>query len=131
MILVDTSVWVDIFRDKIGKVVSRFRILTQGQLVVLSRFNQLELLQGAKNENEWKMLDEYLSTQLFLEASDHTWRQAARIFFELRRQGMTVRSPIDCCIAQCAIEHNACLLHKDKDFEIMSNIRSLKQQRFY
>ena len=74
MILVDTSVWVDILRDKTGKVVSRFRHLTQGQLIVLSRFNQLELLQGAKNEREWKMLADYLSTQLFLEATEESYR---------------------------------------------------------
>ena len=130
MILVDTSVWVDILRDKTGKVVSRFRHLTQDELIVLSRFNQLELLQGAKNEGEWKMLADYLSTQLFLEATKQTWPEAARIFFELRKQGMTVRSPIDCCIAQCALENEALLLHKDKDFEIISKVRDLKQQRF-
>jgi len=130
VILVDTSVWVDILRDKTGKVVSRFRHLTQDELIVLSRFNQLELLQGAKNEGEWKMLADYLSTQLFLEATEQTWPEAARIFFELRKQGMTVKSPIDCCIAQCALENGALLLHKDKDFEIISKVRDLKQQRF-
>lgn len=56
MILVDTSVWVDILRDKTGKVVSRFRHLTQDQLIVLSRFNQLELLQGAKKGKDFDII---------------------------------------------------------------------------
>ena len=37
-----------------------------------------------------------------IEASVETWQAAARIYYDLRRQGLTVRSPIDCCIAQIA-----------------------------
>jgi len=59
---------------------------------------QLELLQGAKNESEWKKLDKYLSSKYYLEVSETTWREAARIYFELRRKGITINSPIDCCI---------------------------------
>ena len=48
-----------------------------------------------------------LDNQKYLEARPETWRDAARIFFELRRRGQIVRSPIDCCIAQLALEHDA------------------------
>ena len=64
---------------------------------VLTRFNQLELLQGARDEHEWSVLADYLEHQDYLEAGTDTWRDAARIFFDLRRRGHTVRSPIDCC----------------------------------
>jgi len=46
MILVDTSVWVLILRDKTGDVTAAFRERIGSESVVLSRFNQLELLQG-------------------------------------------------------------------------------------
>ena len=105
MILVDTSVWIEIFRDKTGQIVSDFQERVKDHLVCLSRFNQLELLQGAKDEKEWSLLEEYLSSQYFLETSPLTWREAARTYFDLRTQGITVRSPIDCCIAQLAIEN--------------------------
>ncbi|MFU8789259.1 MAG: PIN domain-containing protein [Methylobacter sp.] len=36
--------------------------------------------------------------------------------FPARRQGITIRSTIDCLIAQIAIEHDLILLHSDKDF---------------
>ena len=130
MILVDTSVWIEIFRDKTGHFVKAFQKIIGSKSYVLSRFNQLELLQGARDQGEWELLDDYLSTQYYLEASQDTWPEAARIYFELRRKGFTINSPIDCCIAQIALEQGAFLLHRDKDFEKISRIRSLKHGRF-
>ncbi|MBW1772113.1 MAG: PIN domain nuclease [Deltaproteobacteria bacterium] len=130
MILVDTSVWIEILRDKTGNIVNAFHERIGTDNYVMSRFNQLELLQGAKNQREWEILDDYLWSQYYLEASESTWREAARIYFELRKKGVTINSPVDCCIAQIAMEHGAFLLHRDKDFERISRIRPLEQERF-
>ena len=130
MILVDTSVWIEILRDKTGNIVNAFHERIGTDNYVMSRFNQLELLQGAKNQREWEILDDYLWSQYYLEASESTWREAARIYFELRKKGVTINSPVDCCIAQIAMEHGAFLLHRDKDFERISRIRSLEQELF-
>ena len=130
MILVDTSVWIEIFRDNAGKVVEAFKERAGSESCVISRFNQLELLQGARDEKEWRLLADYLTTQYYLEADNNTWQAAARIYFELRRKGVTINSPVDCCIAQIAMEQGATLLHRDKDFEKISRIRPLRQERF-
>ena len=130
MILVDTSVWIDIFRDKTGEVTKAFQKRIGTEYCVLSRFSQMELLQGAKDEKEWELLAEYLSNQYYLEASEQTWKAAARIYFELRRKGVTINSPVDCCIAQVAMEYGVTLLHRDKDFEKISRIRPLEQEQF-
>ena len=130
MILVDTSVWVEVLKDKSGKVVQAFKAWISDDICALTRFTQLELLQGAKNEAEWRQLDEYLSTQYYLEASERTWRDAARIYFELRRKGVTVNSPVDCCIGQLAIESKALLLHRDKDFDRIARVRPLLSEWF-
>ena len=130
MILVDTSVWIEIFKDNTGQVVTAFQKRIGSENYVLSRFNQLELLQGARDQKEWDVLEDYLSTQYYLEATRHTWPAAARIYFELRRKGVTINSPVDCCIAQIALEYGAILLHSDKDFEKISKIRPLAQERF-
>lgn len=45
---------------------------------------------------------------------------------ECRKQGITIRSTIDCLIAQTAIEHDLLLLHRDNDFSAMSKIVPLK-----
>jgi hypothetical protein len=130
MILVDTSVWVALLRDKKGILVQLFRKRVAAEISVLCRFTQMELLQGARDEKEWGRLDEYLSSQYYLECSEGTWKEAARIFFELRRRGITVGSPIDCCIAQIAVESGALLLHRDVDFEKIARIRPVEVERF-
>ena len=130
MILVDTSVWVEVLRDKKGEVVHAFRGRVGAEICVLTRFTQLELLQGVRNEMAWKQLDDYLETQYYLEATENTWKEAARIFFELRRKGVTSSSPVDCCIAQIAIESGVLLLHRDRDFERIARIRPLIAERF-
>ena len=56
MILIDTSVWIEIFRDTAGNVVKAFKERVGSENCVISRFNQLELLQGAKDEKEWGLL---------------------------------------------------------------------------
>ncbi|MDJ0982816.1 MAG: PIN domain-containing protein [Kiloniellales bacterium] len=128
MVLVDTSVWVDVFRDSTGLERSALQAALGEDDVVLTRFNQLELLQGAREEREWTLLVSYLDHQEYLEARADTWRNAARIYFELRRRGRTVRSPIDCCIAQLALDHGALLIHRDRDFETIADVRALRQQ---
>jgi predicted nucleic acid-binding protein len=130
MILVDTSLWIHILRDKDGRLVQAFREKTSPDIIAFTHFTQLELLQGAKDEFEWKRLDEYLESQYYIEAGENTWRDAARIYFDLRRSGVTISSPIDCCIASLAIEAQALLLHLDRDFEKIAGIRPLNNEFF-
>jgi len=98
--------------------------------VVLSRFTQLELLFGAADDTEWDHLALHLEDQLYVEMGERTWLDAARTQFELRRRGRRVRSAIDCCIAQLAIENRLVLLHRDRDFETIAEIRPLRHRRF-
>lgn len=129
MVLVDTSVWVEIFRDRTGRGRAAFAAAVEEDEVVLARFHELELLQGCRDEKEWSLLKSYLDAQEYLDLARESWSEAARIYFDLRRAGRTVRSPIDCCIAQVAIDHDALLLHRDRDFETIAEIRPLRQAR--
>jgi hypothetical protein len=130
MLLIDTSVWISVFRDRVGQVRQKLETLIKDQDVVLARFTQLELLQGSLNEKEWTLLSTYLETQDYIELTNDSWQAAARIFYDLRRQGLTVRSPIDCCIAQAALENDLVLIHNDRDFETIAQVRSLQHLRF-
>jgi predicted nucleic acid-binding protein len=125
VILVDTSIWVDVFRDaRKGAALER---LVGADDVVISRFTELELLQGAKHEREWRTLRDYLDAQSYLEMREVGWAHAARIHFDLRRKGLTVRSALDCCIAQLALDNEALLLHRHADFEAIGKVRALEQ----
>lgn len=127
--MVDTSVWVDVLRDSSGRDRERLARATDEADVVLARFTQLELLQGARDEREWSLLESTLSGQDYVEAAETTWPDAARLYFDLRRAGLTVRSPIDCCIAQLAIDHGCVLIHRDRDFETIAKVSRLRQAR--
>lgn len=125
MILIDTSIWIQVFRDKQGLEAQRIQQWLNGRKIVLTRFIQLELLQGCRDEKEWQLLSSYLEEQTYIEPKPSTWQAAARLYFDLRRQGLTVRSPIDCCIAQIALENRLLLLHDDRDFLTIAKIRPL------
>ncbi len=129
MILIDTSVWIGLFRDRTGQARLKLEKLVADRPVYITRFTQLELLQGSLNEAEWLRLSGYLTTQDYIELSTNGWESAARIFYDLRRRGLTVRSPIDCCIAQVALENNLLLIHNDRDFEAIAQVSSLQHQR--
>lgn len=130
MLLIDTSIWVKLFRQNNSDELKQALIKVIAERdYYLSRFTQTELLQGAKNEKEWNELNSYLKSQDYIEPSINLWTQAARIYFELRRQGITVRNTIDCLIAASAIEHELLLLHIDRDFESIALGTTLNQLR--
>jgi hypothetical protein len=130
VLLIDTSLWIGVFRDRSGQVRQQLEILIADRDVLLTRFTQLELLQGSLNEQEWTLLSSYLEVQDYLELTIHSWQAAARIYYDLRRQELTVRSPIDCCMAQAALENDLLLIHNDRDFETIAQVRSLQLLRF-
>ena len=132
MILIDTSIWINVLSKKQSAIYANtLQELIAGRDIALTRFQQLELLQGCKSEKEWLRLSEYLEGQNYLETKSSTWKSAARIFYELRKKGITVRSPIDCCIAQIAIERRVLLIHDDRDFDVIAKSFPLQQKRFH
>jgi predicted nucleic acid-binding protein len=130
MLLIDTSVWISVFRSRGDQVRQQLETLIANREILLTRFTQLELLQGSLNEQEWTILSTYLEVQDYVELTPSSWQATARIYYDLRRQGLTVRSPIDCCIAQAALENDLLLIHNDRDFETIAQVRSLQNLRF-
>lgn len=130
MIVVDTSVLINLFKGNRTKSVERFiRLENQGAPMVIPAICCQEILQGVKNKKEWDILFLYLQTQelLFPPTALSTYSSAANIYFTLRRNGLTVRSTIDCLIAQQVMElKEGCLLHEDKDFTMISHYYPLK-----
>ena len=122
--------WISVFRSRGDQVRQQLETLIANREILLTRFTQLELLQGSLNEQEWTILSTYLEVQDYVELRPSSWQAAARIYYDLRRQGLTVRSPIDCCIAQAALENDLLLIHNDRDFETIAQVRSLQNLRF-
>jgi predicted nucleic acid-binding protein len=89
------------------------------------------VLQGARSKSEWKRLQDNLTSQRLLVPADplacHV--EAARIFFDCRRKGITLRGAIDTLIAAQVLEGDHVLLHDDEDYERMKAVRGLRTLR--
>ncbi|MGF1481048.1 MAG: PIN domain-containing protein [Cyanophyceae cyanobacterium] len=130
MLLIDTSVWINVLRDRTGTTKIKLKNYIDERPYYLPVFTQMELLQGCKDESEWQKLSQYLSVQKYVVPNySRIWVEAARLYFELRRKGVTVRSNIDCAIALCAMENNLLLYHCDRDFEQIAQYTVLKQKK--
>lgn len=129
MILVDSSVLIDYLEGRETAAVGRFiEILDRGVPFGLSPFTVLEVLQGAAAEKDFDLLRDYLGSQTAYDLIGGlgSYIKASRIFFDLRKKGMSVSSSLDCLIAQTAIEHGLLLLHNDSDFDRIAQVSALK-----
>ncbi|HID38532.1 MAG TPA: PIN domain nuclease [Calditrichaeota bacterium] len=129
MILTDISVLIDLFRGNDNQPVTTFKEILQNNVPFsITSLLYQEILQGARNQKEYALLNRYLSSQRFLHPKDDiiTYRKAALIYYRARRNGITIRSATNCLIAQIAIEHQAYLLHNDNDFKRIAEFTQLK-----
>lgn len=124
MILVDTSVLIGFLKGQPGAKTALFReIITRDVPFGFSAFTYQEVLQGARDKAEFTKLKAYMSTQTIYCVQDElsVYDRAARMYFDLRRKGVTVRSTIDVLIALIAIDNGLYLLHNDSDFDVMAS----------
>jgi predicted nucleic acid-binding protein len=129
VIVVDTTVLVDLFRGTdTPQVTVLEEIERDGVPFMIPDVCCQETLQGARNEKEWSLLLEYLETQQVLVPEDSLscHIEAARIFYDCRRKGITVRSTIDCLISQMVLDGDHVLLHDDSDYDRISKVRPLR-----
>jgi len=129
LIVVDTSVLVDFFKGRTTPATRRLEQLElDGISFAIPGICCQELLAGARGAREWDLLFSYLETQNLLFPADpwQTHVEAARIMVDCRTHGVSLRGTIDCFIAQLVLELDGVLLHSDKDFERIAEIRPLR-----
>lgn len=128
MILVDTSVLIDFLSGTGNAATAILEEAVRDDLdFCLLPVIVQEVLQGARDEAEWRTLKDYLGSQFIFQPEDplESCIKAGRIFFDCRRKGLTVRSATDCFIAQVALQNKMTLLHSDRDFETIARVRPL------
>ncbi len=128
MILVDTSVLVDFFKGMSNSPADRLKEIIERDIPFgITSVIYQEILQGARNKKEYELLETYLGCQRFYQPLDavSSYAQAAGIYFACRKSGITIRSTIDCLIAQIAMEQDLLLLHNDRDFLSMARVINL------
>jgi len=123
--LIDTSIWIDYFRKKENSGVKFFvKILEQKWPYGITGLIYQEILQGVSSQKDFEQLSMYLETQKFYHPKDPiiSYQAAAQKYFLCRKKGITIRSTVDCFIAQIAIEHNLCLVHNDRDYSLIKKV---------
>jgi hypothetical protein len=129
MILVDTSVLIQFFKGINSEGAKKFSIVLERKIPFgINSLIFQEVLQGAGSEKEYLILKKYLESQRFYHLKDpvDSFAKAVKIYLDCRKKGITIRSTIDCLIAQTALENGLVLLHEDNDFDLMSKVIPLK-----
>ncbi|MDQ3034681.1 MAG: PIN domain-containing protein [Myxococcota bacterium] len=127
MVLVDTSVWIEVFRKTepldLEAHVDFDAIVTCLPIVQ-------EVLQGFRDEGAYRLAREAM-LGLPLADGPLEWQvfdAAVDLYRTARRRGITVRSSIDCLIAATALRHDLEVLHRDRDYALLARVSRLRQR---
>ena len=130
-ILVDTSVWVNFFKDIPTKSSDFLNDNLDNIIITTCPTIVQEVLQGVVSNKDRQTVGLYFNG--FTRLSEDSYQlavQAADLYRSLRKEGITIRKPNDCLIAAYAIKNNLALLHDDKNFEFIASKSSLKTVKF-
>ena len=118
MILVDSSVWIDFFRNTPTAQAEWLDRNLGIEGLLVGDLILAEVLRGFKDERGFnearRMLAELKQVSL---CGEELAVEAARNFRKLRTRGVTVRGTIDVIIATRCLLDGVRLLHSDRDFD--------------
>jgi predicted nucleic acid-binding protein len=124
VVLVDTSVWIEVFRKPAG--IDLEAVVDLEEVVTCLPVVQ-EVLQGFREQRHFELAREAMSNLPIVESPMRAsvFDEAVDLFRAARRQGVTVRSGVDCLIAACALRNGLTVLHHDRDFDRLARIAAL------
>lgn len=126
--LVDTSVWIDYFNGYPSPEAERLaRAISDDEAIALPGLVITEILLGLRTEADAVRIQNLLDAFDTINNPVHQdYLESARIYRTCRSKGFTVRSTIDCVIAQLCLRDNLPLLSKDRDFKRISQCFPLR-----
>lgn len=128
MYLVDTSVWIALFRARSPLDLEQHVELDE---IVTSLPVVQEVLQGFAEERAFRLARESMLAFPMVDAPLplDLVEEAVGLYRTARRAGRTVRSSVDCLIAASALRHDLTVLHIDRDYEALAKVSGLRQKR--
>jgi predicted nucleic acid-binding protein len=116
--IVETTVWVDAFQGRSNAHTDWLgRHLTESR-VALTDLILCEVLQGIRRDDLFTSIrHELLGFEIFKTGGEDLALASAENYRILRKQGITIRSTIDCLIATFCIREGHSLLHRDRDYD--------------
>ena len=127
MVLVDTSVWIGVFRER---PCLRLESLVDFDEVVTCLPVIQEVLQGFRDENAFRLARDAMRALPTVESplSIGVVEEAVELYRAARRRGLTVRSSVDCLIAACALRHGLTVLHRGRDYSTLAKVSALQHR---
>ncbi len=127
MILVDSSVWIDFFRDQPTPQAEWLDRNLGVEGLIVGDLILAEVLRGFKDDRGFNEARRMLGRleQVSLCGEDLAV-EAARNFRKLRSRGVTVRGTIDVIIATRCLANGFRLLHSDRDFDAIEKHLGLR-----
>lgn len=123
-IIVDTSVWIEYFKDALHDSKFIEEGLNKGFVYIAGPIVS-ELLQVVKTKEEHLMLSQTINAIPFLDCTYDDWTNAGSISFNLRKRGIIV--PLtDIIIASVAIRNNAKICTFDQHFNQIPDVKLYK-----
>ncbi len=122
MVLVDTSIWIDYFRD--GKNSSDLEILIDENLIVTNEIILAELIPYLKIKKQTeviKLLNEVNQTPL-----DIHWEEIIQLQVKCLKSGENGVGIPDLIIAQNAKQNNCKIYSLDKHFKLLNKVLKVK-----
>ncbi|HET8863474.1 MAG TPA: PIN domain nuclease [Solirubrobacterales bacterium] len=128
MTLVDSSVWIELFRATGSPAHSRLKSALDSQAeLATTDVIMMEVLAGARDDADRDWLRRLLYNQHFLPVDGPAdYESAAELYRLCRRGGETPRQLADCLIAVVAIRNDVELLCCDADFQAIARHAPLR-----
>ena len=127
MILVDSSVWIDLLNNVVTEPVRRLRELIPTTPLLIGDLILCEVLQGFRTDAQARLVERSLMRFEAVSLMDPELAVKAAVNYRfLRRRGITIRKTIDLLIGTFCIERSHTLLHSDRDFAPMESLLGLQ-----
>jgi predicted nucleic acid-binding protein len=124
MILVDTSVWIEMLSSKPGFSIREDDLPHFATCAPVIQ----EVFQGLRPEPAAAIFREaFLALPVLSDPIPLTlFLAAADIYRQGRRRGVTIRSSVDCLIAAIALANRVPVWHRDRDFSAIARYTALE-----
>jgi predicted nucleic acid-binding protein len=127
VILVDTSVWIDFFRNTPTREAEWLDRNLANEGLVVGDLILTEVLQGFRTDRGFNEAKRLLGNLVQVNVGGVDLAiEAARNYRKLRRHGVTVRGTVDVLIATRCIADGLRLLHSDRDFDAFAKLLGLR-----
>lgn len=126
MVVIDTSAWIEYFRDGDSYIVESVDRCLMRNTVAIGDLISCEVMQGIRSPKHYKEICSiFASLPRYEMVGFPIAERAAYNYRMLRSRGVTIRKTIDVLIGTFCVENGMQLLHNDRDFDAMANYLGL------